>query len=387
PAPTPVATTAPPAGGDATEPAEAGPRIFTSDEERIAYIMNGTQLAPLSERAQNRVVQLGYLNCDHMIAAPIAYRSGIYHALGMNVAVAGHTAVPESMAAGNMDVAYVLYNIALRGRIMGSPLFIAGNNHTGGSVYLVVANHIETPEDLVGATIVLGGDRDVLKWAEIANRLGIPQDRSYYNEVLIAADSERYFAFALGEIDAFITCDPWGSFAVYNGTGWIMATAQTTFNIDGETIIGTCCKVVMHYDFANEYPELAERMLLAHTVSIRFLYLFPYRSAQIFAERFNVPMWVAMNSVYKKVNGEGRTITWDFNVENLQNQINANEYFNVRADIHGLEAADFVDLRFFANVDVMPFSEFIRTQIDPIFPLGMTFDEFYEAARAAHYGS
>ncbi|MCL2234842.1 MAG: ABC transporter substrate-binding protein [Defluviitaleaceae bacterium] len=368
-----------------TGPAETGQM---TDSERIAYILGDRVLEPISQRARDRVVQLGYLNCDHMIAAPVAYQSGIYEALGINVAVTGHTGVPENMAAGNMDVAYVLYNIAIRGYLAGSPLFISAQNHTGGSVYLVVANHIQTPQDLIGATVVLGGDRDVLKWAEIARRMGIPADESYYNNVIIASDAARYQALYLGEIDAFMTCDPFGSLATYNGTGWIMATASTMF--DG--MMGTCCKVVMHYDFANEYPELAERMLLAHVTSIQFLYLFPYRAAEIFAHRFEMPMEVALMSIHKKLNGEGRTITWDMSVERLQNQIYANDRFDVRIemteelDMRGLTADHFVDLSFFNRIDAPDFDTFIRERVDPIFPLGMSLDEFTEAARARHEG-
>ena len=50
----------------------------------------------------------------------------------------------------------------------GTPLFIAAQNHTGGSEYLVVSNDIKKPEDLIGKKISLGSDPETenLNWAE-----------------------------------------------------------------------------------------------------------------------------------------------------------------------------------------------------------------------------
>ena len=377
--PAPSPQEAPEVPGEAESANEANGISPLTDAERIVAIIGDRVIPPLSEASQGRVVHYGFYNCDHMTAAPTGYDSGLFEALGLNVSITGHGRVPESMAAAQMDMGLVDYRVTLAGRRAGSPLFVAAENHTGGSVFLVVSHDIREPQDLIGSRFALGNDPlNNLTWVEWAGILGIPADPSYY-ENFIMSDADEYFTFVLGELDAFIACDPWASMAIYEGTGWIMKSIDTDRSDIGLGH-GTCCKVVMHQDFAAQYPDLAERMLLAHSMSIQFMYLFPNRSAEIFADTFNVPHEVGLMTLWKKLNYEGRTIRWDLNIDYFQNEINAMRYFGVRDDINDAYVRDYIDLTFFNNSGADDFETFIREQVDPVFPLGMTFEEWRERA-------
>lgn len=111
------------------------------------------------------------------------------------------------MSAGQMDVAYCGWTTTLSAVQKGVPLFIAAENHIGGSEYLALVS---------------------------------------------------------GDLDGYICCDPWGSMAEYSGAGHILVRQDT----DRESGHGTCCKVAMNYNFAKAHPELAQRILLAHTICL-----------------------------------------------------------------------------------------------------------------------
>ncbi|GKZ10915.1 hypothetical protein ANS017_22990 [Paraclostridium bifermentans] len=95
-------------------------------------------------------IKLGYYNCDHMTAAPVAVDAGIYKDLGLNVQAVGNGKVPEAMAAGQMDAGYIGTKGLVGAIPKGSPIVVAANNHRGGSEYLVVANDIKDPKELIG---------------------------------------------------------------------------------------------------------------------------------------------------------------------------------------------------------------------------------------------
>ena len=57
-----------------------------------------------------------------------------------------------------MDMAYTGWTTTLRAVQVGTPLFIAAENHTGGAEYLVCSFNIKKPEDLFGKKIATEGD-------------------------------------------------------------------------------------------------------------------------------------------------------------------------------------------------------------------------------------
>ena len=375
-------------GSNAGEQVEVDPLAITpysngprSIEEIVAEMLSEYDLPELSEEDKKYTVNLGYYNCDHMAAASVGEYTGIFKGLGLNVSVTGNGNVPEAMSAGQMDMAYCGWTTTLSAVQNNVPLFIAAENHTGGSEYLVVSNEIETAQDLIGKRIAMGTDPDTknLNWAEYCDELGLPRDISLY-ENFSMSDSDEYLALVTGELDAYNCCDPWGSMAEYTGAGKIMARQNT--DRGGELGHGTCCKVAMNYEFAKAHPALAERMLLAHTLCIQFMYEHPYYAAEIFSAYYNVPVEVAIMTYWRKFVHEGRTIRWDLNMDYMRNQLGTMVHYGIRDDINTVNVEDYVDLTYFNNCGARDFGEWCKTNIDPVFPESMDYDSFKAKALA-----
>ena len=346
----------------------------SSIQEDVQAIVADYNLEELSDADKKYKINLGYYNCDHMTAACVGEDTGIFKALGLNVTVTGNGNVPEAMSAGQMDMAYAGFTTTLNAVKNKVPLFIAAENHTGGAEYFVVSKDIEKPEDLLNKKISMGANAETvnLNWAEWTEQLNIPRDTTYY-ENFSMSDSDAYFAFKLGQLDGYGACDPWGSMAEYENTGKILKRQNTDREIDGH---GTCCKVCMNYNFAKAHPKLAERILLAHAMSIEYMYLHPYKAAEIFAENYNVPLEVGLMTLWKKLNEEGRTITWKLNRDYVHNQMKTMRRLGVRDDINSLDIDDYIDLSYFDNCGAKDFDVFIKEEVDPIFPLGMSYEDW-----------
>ena len=322
----------------------------------VQSLVAGYNLEPLSKEDSDYVINLGYYDCDHMTAACVGEDTGIFKALGLKVSVTGNGNVPEAMSAGKMDIAYASFRTTLNAVKNKVPLFIAAENHTGGAEYFVVAKNIDNPQDLLGKRISMGANAETenLNWAEWSADLNIPRDTKYY-ENFSMSDSDSYFAFKLGKLDGYGACDPWGSMAEYEDTGKILVRQNTDREIDGH---GTCCKICMNYNFAKAHPKLAERILLAH------------------AKNYNVPLEVGIMTLWKKLNEEGRTITWKLNREYVYNQMKTMRRLGVRNDINQLNIDDYIDLSYFNNSGAKDFDKFIEEEVNPIFPLGMSYEEW-----------
>ena len=352
--------------------------VNKSGDDLAKQIAENYKLEPLSTEDANYTINMGYYNCDHMTAACIGKDAGIYDALGLKVNLTGNGNVPEAMSAGKMDVGYAGWTTTLRAVPKGTPLFIAAQNHTGGSEYLIARKEIKTAADLVGKKVSFGTDPETnsINWAEWADQLNIPADITKY-ENFNMNDQDEYFAMKAGKLDAYICCDPWGSMAEYEDTGWVVIRQNTVR--DGKQ--GTCCKVAMHTKFAKSHPELAKRVLLAHTLSVQYMYNHPYKAAEIFARNYNVPLQVGLMTIWKKTNEEGRTISWDLVMEEMENQLEAMQKYNVQNDVNTVNVEDYVDSSYFDACGAKDFSTFIKEEVDPVFPLGMSFESWLTKAK------
>ena len=351
----------------------SGPAVASDEkDDPVPAMVAQYNLEPLPEEDAEYTVNLGYYNCDHMTAACIGKDSGIFKALGMKVEITGNGKVPEAMSAGRMDMAYAGWTTTLRAVQVGTPLFIAAENHTGGAEYLVCSFNIKKPEDLIGKKIAAGGDpANSMNWMEWTDQLGIPNDIEKYENYSMS-DADAYFSMAAGKLDAFTCCDPWGSMAEHEKTGWVMVRQNT----DRENGHGTCCKVCMNYNFAKKHPKLASRMLLAHSLCVQYMYQHPYKAARIFAENYNVPLEVGLMTLYKKLNEEGRTISWKLNRQDMQNQLDTMRHYHVRDDINTVNLDDYIDLSYFEASGAIDFDRFIQEKVDPVFPTGMSYKDW-----------
>ena len=81
-------------------------------------------------------------------------------------------------------------------------------------------------------------------------------------------------------------------------------------------------------------------------------------------------------TLWKKLNEEGRTITWKLNREYVHNQMKTMRRLGVRNDINQLNIDDYIDLSYFNNSGAKDFDKFIEEEVNPIFPLGMSYEEW-----------
>ncbi|MFH0995853.1 MAG: ABC transporter substrate-binding subunit SaoX [Pseudomonadota bacterium] len=323
----------------------------------------------------NDVVRLGYYDCDHMTAAPIARDAGIFEALGLNVQVAGNGKVPEAMAAGQMDVGYIGFVGMVRAILKGSPMAAVAHNHKGGSMYMVVRKDIEKPEELIGKKLGIGAAPEKQNgwWITFARDNGIPVEGKHYQPFAMA-DRDKYLALKTGQLDAYYCCDPWGSMAEYEDTGKIMRT----FSTFPSNKWGICCAQVMNRDFVKERPKVAEKMVLAHIQALQYIYTQPVKSAEIFSKNYHVPLEVSLMTIYKKTVGETRTLRWNLEKDAYDETIAHNMDIGIFTEAPKYE--DIIQTQFLDQKLIPDFDTFIREKVDPVYPYGMKYEDWKKKA-------
>ena len=361
----------------AKTPYSDGPQSIRDIAKKLC---EGYNLEELTGDDKDYTIQMGYYNCDHMAAASVGDATGIYDLLGLKVAVTGTSNMPEAMATGAMDAAYCNYQVSLNAALKGVQVFVAAENHIGGSYYLVAKKEITDPKDLVGKRIALGKDPETSSdaWITCCNELGIPKEASNY-ENFTMSDSDEYLALVSGSLDACTTCDPWGSMAEYSGVGHILWTDNP---VKPNGLHGTCCKLAMSRSFADAHPKLAERICLAHSICIQFMYEHPFYAAQLFSAYYNVPVEVSLMTYWRKFVKEGRTIRWDLNKDYIKNQQDYCRENGIREDINGLDLRDYCDMTYMDACGAIDFEQFIKDNIDEPFPEGMEYEDFKKKAMA-----
>lgn len=324
------------------------------------------------EGSNDYTIKLGYYKCDHMTAGPVAVDAGIYDDLGLKVEAVGNGKVPEAMAAGQMDAGYIGTKGLVGAIPKGSPIVVAANNHRGGSEYLVVANDIEKPEDLLGQPIASDPDGDLLWTTDYGPQTGLPVDSSKYQVVNMDSSKDAYLAFKTGQIKAFSACDPWGSIAEYEGTGKIIASTKYKEEATGKEY--NCCSFSLNTKFIEEHKDLAEKMVLAHTKAIEYIYTNPVQAAKIFAKAYDVEEEVALMTIYKKTVGEGRTLTWKITGEEYKNNLAMYKEYKAFENIPSYE--EVVNDELLKSCGANDFDTFIKDKVDSVFPIGMSYEDW-----------
>jgi len=363
----------------------------TKDVQETGYdpeeAVNDFEFGELNETEQDYTVEMGYFNCDHMVAAIIGEKAGIYEAMGLKVNVTKSAETTKALTSGGMDVGYMGVEGAILAANQGAPISMASANHMGGSRYLVVSPEIESAEDLVGKTISMTAEPEInpefLTWSE---NLGLPADSSSYT-IVEMGQQDACFALKAGQIDAFTCCDPYASQAEFEGFGKIMGIgwggADVDENATGDTW-GICCIYGMSNEFKENCPELARRLVYAHQLAIKYMYEHPYNAAMMFADGFDTEPYVALRTIYMKTVAEGRTITWYFSEKNVDNYV---EYYTQYPQIPEEEIPRVQDINTFLSTElssdagVDDFDTYIEENIDSITPIGMTFEDWYNKAK------
>ena len=327
-----------------------------------------------SSAASDYEINVGYYNCDHMVAGPVGEAAGIYKAHNLNVKLTGNGKVPQAMAAGQMDAGYIGARGLVAANGEGSPIVYAANNHIGGSMYLVVANDIEKPEDLYNQKVAMDDPSASESWlAGYAQTLNLSSDPEKYELIQTGSDSDSFLALSTGQIKAYTCCDPWGSMAEFNKVGKIMGTY---YEMDGA--MGICCGFALNKNFIKEHRDLAVELLKAHQDSIKYIYEHPKKAAEIFSKYYNVPYEVSLMTIYKKCNAEGRTLTWQLNEEEFNHAYDVYKKFDLIKNLPDKEEVIERDIYNEASLD--DFEEFIKNNVEKDFPVGMTYEEFEKKA-------
>lgn len=345
------------------------------------------EFGELNDVEKDYVIEMGYFSCDHMVGAIIGEKAGIYEALGLKVNVTKSGETLKALTSGSMDVGYTGVEGAIRSVNQGAPFFIAAANHMGGSMYLVASNEIENAQDLIGKTISMTQTPDIdpayLTWQE---EIGFDTDPSKYT-IVNMGQQDAMFALKAGQIDAFRCCDPYASIAEFEGFGHILATDWAAADVSAESDYndwGLCCVYAMNTEFSEKCPELARRLIYAHHLAVKFMYEHPYNAAMMFADGFDVDPYVALRTMYMKTVAEGRTITWKFTDENVDSFLN---YYTQFPQIPEEEIPLIKDRNTLISSDVLEaaniedFQTYIKEEIDPVIPLGTTFEDWYNIAK------
>ena len=345
------------------------------------------KMGDLNETEKNYTVEMGYFNCDHMVGSIIGEKAGIYEALGLKVNVTKSAETIKALTSGAMDCGYLGINGAITAVNQGAPFHMAAANHLGGSYYLVVSNDIKEPEDLIGKKLALGNDADQKPdWLTWAKSMGIDPAVENY-EIVEMAQADAGFAMKAGQLDGFICCDPYASLAEFEGYGHVMQMGYNAIGVSSDSSIddwGICCMYGMSNTFQDECPELARRLVFAHELAVKYMYEHPYNSAMMFADGFGVDPYVGLRTIYLKTVSEGRTITWEFSEKNTENYI---KYFTQFPEVPAENVPTIDNVQEFMSTELLKeagledFQSFIEDKVDPVFPLGMTFEDWYNKAK------
>ncbi len=350
------------------------------------------EFGELSDEEKDYVVEMGYFNCDHMCCSIIGEKSGIYKALGLNVNLTKSAETVNALISGAMDVGYIFFSKNLMAD--DSPVFQAAANHLGGSRYLVVSNDIDIndPTSIEGKTISMSAEPQIdAEWRKWSEEYGFSFQPEDY-EIVAMGQKDAMFALKAGQIDAFTCCDPYASQAEFEGFGKIMCISWGANLKEGDLLTeenaGTCCSYAMSVEFREKYPELARRLIYAHMLSVKYLYEHPYNAAMMFADGFEVDPYVGLRTVYMKTVAEGRTITWQWSEKTMQNDedfetqwknpsVPEEDIIYAKDSKKSLELSNTI----FTESGIPDFNEFISSNVDKVFPLGMTFEDWYNKAK------
>ena len=140
------------------------------------------------------------------------------------------------------------------------------------------------------------------------------------------------------------------------------------------------CAQVMNRNFVKEHPRIAQKMVIAHIRALQYIYTKPIQAAKIFADSYHVPYEVGLMTIYKKTVGESRTLRWNLEEDGYNETVSHN--VNIGIFPSAPKYKDIVDTTFLASNDVPNFDDFIRSEIDPVFPEGMSFIDWKKKAES-----
>lgn len=185
---------------------DSGENKVTVDIKQTDYdpeeAVKDFEFGELNETEKNYTVEMGYNNCDHMVAAIIGEKAGIYEAMGLKVNLTKSGETTKALISGAMDVGYI--GVGASGLSQNPPYFIASANHTGGSRYLVVSNDISDPSEIEGKTLAMTSKpAENSEWRGWARDYDVSYNAEDYN-IVSMGQQDALFALKAGQIDGFV---------------------------------------------------------------------------------------------------------------------------------------------------------------------------------------
>ena len=149
-----------------------------------------------------------------------------------------------------------------------------------------------------------------------------------------------------------------------------------SMELDGE--IGLYCAFTLNKNFIKDHPELAVKLVEAHAKCLEYVYKHPYKAAEIFAEYYDVPLEVSLLTIYRKTVEEGRTLTWEMDDKQTRHAYDIYEKYDSVEVLPEFE--DLLAMDIYEKAEIRDFNEFIEEEVDSVFPIGMTYEDFEKKA-------
>ena len=332
---------------------------------------------------ENYLIEMGYNDCDHMVASIIGQESGLYKALGLNVNITKTNQVVNALTAGDMDMAYASYSSCIKSYNKGAPFVTLVGSHMGGARYFVVRNEI-TALDQIKKLTVTEKSMQSPEWLRFSSELGMSSDVANY-EGYNMSQPDSLVALKAEQIDGIFVCDPYASMAEEEGFGHVIDTAWGSMSEDLGIGWGECCTEMYNRNFVDAHPELTTRLVLAHCLATKYMYEHPYSAALMFANCFGTSISVGLHTIYLKTNAEGRTMNWEISPQNIDNLCKYYDYWKVDKEnwpaVTNGPTEDFFDLSFMEASGIESFDTFLEESgINSRFPIGMSYADWLNVA-------
>lgn len=245
----------------------------------VAVMMAGCASAAGStpETEEVSALRLGYFaNVTHAPAL-VGLEEGLFEdALGdidieTSVFNAGPAAI-EALTAGAIDATYIGPNPSINTFIQsgGASARIVAGAATGGAA-LVVADGIDSPEDLAGLTLAtpqLGNTQDVALRVWLDEQ-GYTTDTAGGGDVSVTPtdNAQTLTLFQQGEVDGAWLPEPWVSrLVVDEGASVLVDEANLWENGEFPTTV-----LLVRAEFLEEHPDVVEQLLEGHVAAVDWI--------------------------------------------------------------------------------------------------------------------
>lgn len=245
----------------------------------VAVMMAGCASAAAEPSAQTEVdeLRLGYFaNVTHAPAL-VGLEQGLFDdSLGdidvtTSVFNAGPAAI-EALTAGAIDATYIGPNPSINTFIQsgGQSARIIAGAATGGAA-LVVAEGIDSPDDLAGTTLAspqLGNTQDVALRVWLADQ-GYETDVSGGGDVSVTPteNAQTLTLFQQGDLDGAWVPEPWVSRLVIDeGADVLVDEAELWPDGEFPTTV-----LLVRAEFLEEHPEVVEQLLEGHLAAVQWI--------------------------------------------------------------------------------------------------------------------